>query len=330
MVTSFTRCVAAPTLFALSTGAGFAQSFDDTCRALLSEYPISVLVGNSPGGGFDTYARTFAPFLTDLVGQNVRVENMPGGGGVLAATAVAQQDDNEILILLDDMTDTVGFTFQANTGLSIEDFVPLGSMLSEPRAWFGRTGLDLNGDLVAGSGSLESSIVDTQMAAFAAGLNVEVIAGYSGSSDQMAAILRGETDFHAPSLGTGLRNSANEGLDILMVLSDEPARRAPDVPTLGDLVRAAGDDGDMDLAQVVINLTFHNRALLTAGSVDSDIVDCLRSATDEILASPEFFEAADAQGRLVDPLMHDATMAAFDGMVDAWSTYEDALEKIAE
>src|SRR5262249_61143721 len=43
---------------------------------------VTILVGTSPGGGYDAYARMLARFLPKhLPGSTVMVKNMTGGGG---------------------------------------------------------------------------------------------------------------------------------------------------------------------------------------------------------------------------------------------------------
>ena len=48
---------------------------------------VTILVGTSPGGGYDSYARMLARYLPKhLPGSSVVVKNMTGGGGLRLAT----------------------------------------------------------------------------------------------------------------------------------------------------------------------------------------------------------------------------------------------------
>lgn len=63
-------------------GADVADHFTDET--------VTIIVGSSPGGGFDTYARLVARHMGEHIpGQpNVIVENMPGAGHLIAMNHV--------------------------------------------------------------------------------------------------------------------------------------------------------------------------------------------------------------------------------------------------
>ncbi|WP_235961340.1 Bug family tripartite tricarboxylate transporter substrate binding protein [Falsiroseomonas selenitidurans] len=54
------------------------------------ERPMRWVVGYPPGGASDAFARLIAAQMTPRLGQNVLVENRPGGGAVLASDLVAR------------------------------------------------------------------------------------------------------------------------------------------------------------------------------------------------------------------------------------------------
>src|SRR5882724_11869217 len=73
------------TVFAALVGwrpDAFAQSYPDR--------PVRLLIAFPAGGTIDTLGRILAQKLTEAWGQNVVVENRPGGGGNIGAAAAAK------------------------------------------------------------------------------------------------------------------------------------------------------------------------------------------------------------------------------------------------
>ena len=64
------------------------------------ERPIRMLVGFAPGGGTDATARAIAPKLTELLGQQVIVDNRPGATGNIATDIAAKSTPDGYTILM--------------------------------------------------------------------------------------------------------------------------------------------------------------------------------------------------------------------------------------
>lgn len=62
--------------------------------------PVHVVLPFGPGGVADITTRTIAPKLSENLGQNVIVDNMPGAGGIRASETVAHAEPDGYTILL--------------------------------------------------------------------------------------------------------------------------------------------------------------------------------------------------------------------------------------
>lgn len=79
-----------------ATPAAFAADADNWPTR-----PVRLVVPYAAGGNADATARAFATQLSERLGQQVLVDNRPGGGGTIGATAVAKSPADGYTLLLD-------------------------------------------------------------------------------------------------------------------------------------------------------------------------------------------------------------------------------------
>jgi tripartite-type tricarboxylate transporter receptor subunit TctC len=100
--------------------------------AIADEYParrVTLVIPFPAGGGVDTVGRVIAQKLTDVLGQQVVVENRPGAGSVIGARYVARAaPDGYTLLMM-----VTGLGVPADTGYDVaKDFAPIGLIASIP------------------------------------------------------------------------------------------------------------------------------------------------------------------------------------------------------
>lgn len=66
--------------------------------------PIRMIVPFAPGGGNDVFARTVSPVLSEILGQNVVVENRPGASGSIGAGALRTLPADGYTVLLSEVS----------------------------------------------------------------------------------------------------------------------------------------------------------------------------------------------------------------------------------
>jgi len=94
--------------------------------------PIRLIVPNPPGGATDNLARVVAPKLTELLGQNVVVDNRPGSNGNLATEAtVRATPDGHTLLLGQDSQIVISPHLYRNLPFdALKDLTPVASLVS--------------------------------------------------------------------------------------------------------------------------------------------------------------------------------------------------------
>ena len=187
-----------------TTAAG--QGSQASAQAFFRGKTITYIVATSPGGGYDTYGRLVARYMSKyLPGTKIIVRNLPGAGHVIGADTIYAAKPDGL---------TIG-TF--NTGLIYMQLLQapgvrfdltrmswIGKAASDPRVLVmsRKSGVTNVRQLLdpekpptvlfaAGMGS--AGYLDTRLAAVAIHLNVRLIPGYGGSEGTMS-MLRGETE----------------------------------------------------------------------------------------------------------------------------------------
>jgi tripartite-type tricarboxylate transporter receptor subunit TctC len=84
---------------AAGSAAALALPFSARAQAYPSS-PIRIIVGFPPGGGADAFARLFAPYLSEKLGQPIAVENKTGANGNVATEFVSKAKPDGYTLLL--------------------------------------------------------------------------------------------------------------------------------------------------------------------------------------------------------------------------------------
>lgn len=217
-------------------------------QAAWPERPLRWLVGYPPGGPSDTFSRLTGAHIGARLGQNVLVENRPGGGAVLASEAAARAApdgytmlhvDNGILVYnpalyarlpYDPDRDLQGVGFIGRFPLFIvvrpddpaRDFAGFVERSRSRPPNYGSPA-------VASPHHLAMEMVKRRT-----GLQATHVP-YRGGPSAMQDLIAGQVDSVMIDCATGIPFIASGRARALCVLSEERSQRAPDVPTLREL-----------------------------------------------------------------------------------------------
>ena len=284
---------------------------------------IRVVVGSSPGGGYDLWARLMARYLGKYVPGNPEtvVQNMPGAGGVVAANyiyAVARPD---------------GLTLGAfNPGLYFEQLVgrPEVKFDWSKFTWIGspeqndvmhyirsdapfKTVDDLRnakepprcGSTGTGtSGHYLPRLLDETL-----GIKTTIVSGYQGGAEIDLAVERNEVVCWSPLVATFFGREPYKRwfkAGFVRVIVQSGTKRDPrlkDVPTLAELMQQyKTPDSGKRLAKVVLTAATLGRPISAPPRLPAERTKLLREAYAKAMKDPELLADAEKRGWDVNPL----------------------------
>lgn len=95
--------------------------------------PIRLVLPFSPGGSTDIVARLIGRKIAESWGQQVVVDNRPGGGGNVAAEAVARAAPDGYTLFQVNVANAIGASLYPRLNYSlIGDFAPVTQLASTP------------------------------------------------------------------------------------------------------------------------------------------------------------------------------------------------------
>lgn len=202
--------------------------------------PVTIYVGQDPGGSTDLIARALADTVADDLGVAVTVENKPGANGAVAAKELAgKKPDGHTLMIYngslayitplavpaDEALDIADYDIV--TGISQDDYV----LVTAPSSGL-KTVEDLKGKPVkygttgVGTGSqLSQALLFAQ-----AGIKATAVP-FDGGSPTLTAVLGGQVDVGAIQLGEAVEQIEAGELTPIVTFAEKRPSYLPDTPT---------------------------------------------------------------------------------------------------
>jgi tripartite-type tricarboxylate transporter receptor subunit TctC len=299
---------------------------------------VSMIVGYSPGGGFDIYARLLARYLGDHIpGQpRIVVRNMSGAGGQTAALNIlniAPKDGTTIgmfgptvpfaPLLYNQNFD--GRLFNWIGSITNEVSVCLASPSSPVKSWEDMLSKTF---VVGGEGPGADINIQAHLLRTVFGAKIRLITGYPGSNEIKMAIERQEVNgICGLSYSTVKTSYARELRDkkilVLLQVSLTRSPDLPDVPFIGDFATPE----QYELLRLPLEPKAMARPFAVPPGVPSDRLNALRDAFDRTMRDPRFLADAERTNLDVRP-MRGADMMKL--VADLYETPKDIVEKIAK
>lgn len=268
---------------------------------------VNLVVGFTPGGGYDQYARVFARhFDKHIPGRpNVVVQNSPGAGSL---TAVKRLDaslaaDGTNIVTFNYGLITESLTHPEKTNVNFTQYRWIGSITQDFRVCYSwhATGMKTWDDVAkrdevifGTTGPGTSVYINGAILRNVFGIRVKQILGYPGSAETRLALERGELHADCNSWSSIPEDWIRDRKIIPFVLFT--TGRAPDMPKdlpyIGSFAKTDEQKAILDVLTAAGDL---GRPYIVSPKVPADRVEALRAAFDATMKDKEYLgEAAKA------------------------------------
>ncbi|HXI37897.1 MAG TPA: tripartite tricarboxylate transporter substrate binding protein [Burkholderiales bacterium] len=203
-----------------------------------------------PAGNVDITARAIAPALSELLGQQVVVDNKPGAAGRIGCTEVAKAPaDGYTLVLGSTGTMTAGPAVWKNLSFDpLKDFVAVGAIQSVPivltaapkapfstYAEFAKLAREKPGQVtIASAGSGSSNHLALELLMKQTGLQVLHVP-YKGSGPAISDVIGSQVNGMMDQLTASIGHIREGRMKALAITSPKRSPLLPDLPTLAEL-----------------------------------------------------------------------------------------------
>jgi tripartite-type tricarboxylate transporter receptor subunit TctC len=278
---------------------------------------IRIIVGTSPGGGYDTYTRLIARHFGKHIPGNptIIVDNMPGAGGLISANhlfKVAKPDGLTVGHFvggqfLQQLLAKPGIEFDAlrfeYIGVPAQDNFVFGvaktTGITGMEQWSASKTAVKFGAIAAGDGTYDTP----KVVEVALGLPIQVVSGYKGTAPIRLAFNSGEVGGLSNSWQS-FRSTWRKELETgeVIIVLQLSAKPHPDLPKVPLAVNLAKTDESRKLIQAVAQA--HGAAVrpyVLPPGTPKDRVEILRKAFMEAVKDPELLNEAGKANLEINP-----------------------------
>lgn len=227
---------------AFSTGAGLAVAQNYPARA------IRVIVPFAPGGATDAVLRMLAPRLSDNLGQQVVVDNRPGGASTIGMDIVAKSPPDGYTLGVANLSFSINPHLMSKLPYNTEkDFALVSLITIVPLVMSVHPSVPARSikELIAlakarpgslnysSSGNASATQMATELFRYMAGINI-VHVPYNGGGPALISVLSGQVSIYAGSIPTLLPHFKSGKLIALGITTAKRDAAIPNVPTIAE------------------------------------------------------------------------------------------------
>ncbi len=292
-----------------AVGSAQAQSAADFYKGKT----VNILVGFTPGGGYDQYARLLARHIGKHTpgNPNYVVQNAPGAGSLTAVRRIEGNlpKDGTAIVTFNPALITEGVTEPERTKFNFTEVTYIGSITRDFRVcymWGAHPAKTWDDVMKApllnfgGTGKGTGSYVNGAILRNVFGAKIKHILGFPGSAEQRLAIERGELDGDCGSFSS-IGDDWIRDKKINIFVTFAPVK-TPDMPDAPYIMNFAKTDEQKAVLQILSAAGELGRPYIVSKSVPAYRVAALRQAFDETMKDKTFLAEANKEGLPVYPV----------------------------
>lgn len=234
----------------------FAMSF--TAVAFAQEYPtkpVKVIVPFTAGSATDVFARILGQKLSELWGQPLEIENVPGAGGTVGAGKVAKAQPDGYTLLMTSSAHAINPALYSKLPYdTLKDFINIAPFAKQPfvlvvgRSAGVKNVSELIKDAKAKPGQVKFGSAGTGSGAHFVAEKFKLAAGidtvhspYKGGPEANADTMAGRVTYWFPPVAMALKEVQAGNLLALAITSAKRSDVLPNVPTMAEAGVAVED-----------------------------------------------------------------------------------------
>ena len=208
--------------------------------------PIKWIVPYPPGGTTDTLARIMAQWLSDKLGQQVVVENKPGGGNNIGTELALRSPADGYTMLLVNPAHGINHTLYKNLNFSIlDDMAPVAGLILSPNvmevtnAFPAKTVPEFIDYCKANPGKINWASSGTGTSVHMSGEMFKMMTGcemlhipFKGAGPAIAELIPGRVHVLFDNLPSSIGHIKGGRLRALAVTTKQPDPALPGIPTV--------------------------------------------------------------------------------------------------
>ena len=274
---------------ALGSAAAIGQSYPTK--------PIRLIIGYEPGGGADNVARLLAATASDILGQQIVVDNRSGANGVVAAELVAKSPRDGYTIHVVTSSHVTNPAVYPKLGYdTVKDFTAVSELAEAPLVMVVHPAMKVSSVAefievakakpeslnYASAGLGNMTQVAAELFSLMAGIKMTHVP-YKGSGPAIIDLIAGRITVYFPPIPSALPHIQSGKLKALAVTGGKRSKTAPALPTIAESGVPGYEAGSW-------------YGLIVPAGTPMNIVNTLHAASAKALQVPVLQDRMKAQG----------------------------------